>query len=89
MRLWLFREKLNREIKELEELIEGDRILSERIQPTICCSAALLRNILDKLPKLTKVCTICFGIKQPYQGLVEYRASMYHCGLSAKITASR
>lgn len=37
MRLWLFREKLNREIKELEELIEGDRVLSERIQPTICC----------------------------------------------------
>ena len=52
MRLWLFREKLNREIKELEELIEGDRVLSERIQPTICCIAVLLRNISEKLPKL-------------------------------------
>ena len=25
----------------------------------------------------TKVCTICFGFKQPYQVFVEYRASMY------------
>ena len=38
---------------------------------------------------ITKVCTICFGFKQPYQGFVEYRASTYHCGLSAKITASQ
>ncbi len=52
MRLCLFREKLNREIKELEALIEGDRILSEHIQPTIYCIAALLRKILERLPKL-------------------------------------
>ena len=55
MRLCLFREKLKREIKELEKFIEGDRVLSQHIQPTICCIAALLRNILDKLPKLNDI----------------------------------
>ena len=52
MRLWLFREKLKREIKELEEIIEGDRILSDQIQPTIYCIAAMLRKISEELPKL-------------------------------------
>ncbi len=52
MRLCLFREKLKREIKELEELTEGDRILSDRIQPTIYCIAAMLRKISEELPKL-------------------------------------
>lgn len=56
MRLCQFREKLNREIKELEELIEGDSVLSQQIQPTIYCIAALSRKILlDKLPKLTDI----------------------------------
>ena len=54
MRLIFFQEKLKQEIKELEEFIQGDCILSQRIQPTIYCIAALLRKILERLPKLGK-----------------------------------
>lgn len=67
MRLWLFREKLNCEIKELEELIEGDRILSDQIQPTIYCIAALLRQIFYRLPKLNDKIENVNVIETPYE----------------------
>lgn len=67
MRLCLFREKLNREIKELEEFIEGDSVLSEWIQPTIYCIAALLRNILYKLPKLEDIIENVDVIERPHK----------------------